>query len=131
MAQKHDKTQLVSELASARAELSANLGALRRNFDFPARAKKSFKSNPVPWLGGAGVVGLILSRLASGREKKRQITVERRGVEPTLEKAGKAGLLLAVLKMVLDFARPAITAWARKRASDYFAARATSGNFRR
>lgn len=125
----HDKAELIAELARARVGLAENAVALRRDLDFPARAKKAFKSGPLPWLGSAAVVGLIVARLAPGRRTKKVVVT--RKAEPVLEKAGKAGLILGVLKMLLDFARPAVTAWARKRVTDYIAARQAQGDLRR
>jgi hypothetical protein len=131
MAQDHDKTELIAELARARLSVADNALALRRNLDFSTRAKKAFKNSPMPWIGGAALTGLILARLASsGRAKKSYPASTRPPAEPMIEKAGKAGVLLGVLKMVLDFARPAVTAWARKRVTDYLAARQAQGDFR-
>jgi hypothetical protein len=118
MAQDHDKAELIAELARARSRMSDNVLALRRDLDFPARAKKAFKSNPWAWVGGAALAGVIIARIAPGRPKKK-VVIARKSAEPALEKAGKAGLILGVLKIVLDFARPAVTAWVRKRVTDY------------
>lgn len=129
MAQDRDKTELIAELARARALLAENSRALRRDLDFGARAKKAFKASPLPWLGGAALAGLILARV-SPRRATKTVPVLRRKEEPMLEKAGKAGMVLGIVKMVLDFARPAVTAWARKRVFDYFSARQAQGNYR-
>jgi hypothetical protein len=119
MAQDEDKAELIAELARARAALASNAGALRHDLDFPTRAKKAFKRNPLLWLGAAAVIGLVIARLP-GRPKK-VVKVFPKEKEPALEKAGKAGLLLGVLKIVFDLARPALLKWVTQRFSDYVA----------
>ncbi len=118
MAQNHDKAELIAELARARARLTDSTLALRRDLDFSTRARKAFKSSPLPWLGGAAVVGLAVSRLF-GRSKKVVPVFPKK--DQTLEKAGKAGLVLGALKIAFDFARPMLVKWATQRFSDYFA----------
>ncbi len=118
MAQDDDKAELIAELARARARLSENTLALRHDLDFPTRAKKAFKRSPLPWLGGAAVLGLIIARLPG---RKQKVVVTRKTKEPAVETAGKAGLLLGALKIAFDFARPTILAWATQRFSDYVA----------
>lgn len=130
MAQDRNKAELIAELARARALLTGSAVALRSDLDFPERAKKAFQNGPLPWLGGAALVGIILARWSPVRAKKTATAV-RRSEKPILENAGKAGLLLGILKMVLDFARPAATAWAQKKVTDYIAARQGEGDRRR
>ena len=122
MAQEHRKAELIAELAEARARLSINTQALRRDLDLGTKARQAFKSSPLPWLGGAAVLGLIFSRAAFGRSRNKPVVV-RKSAQPVLEKTGKAALLLGLLKMALDLARPAITAWAKQRVTDYVATR--------
>ncbi len=131
MAQNSDKTELIAELAQARARTSVYTQALRKDLDVPTRVRKAFKSSPLPWLGGAGLVGIILARLSPGRAKTKPVVSLRPSAEPALKNAGKAGLLLGVLKMVLDLLRPAITNWAKTRLTDYLATRAAQGDGRR
>ena len=73
MAQDHDKAELIAELARSRTAASANMQLLRRDLDFPTRAKKAFKKSPLPWLGGAAVAGLIIARIP--RKTKKVVTV--------------------------------------------------------
>lgn len=118
MAQDHDKAELIAELARARARLTDSTLALRRDLDFPTRAKKAFKKSPLPWIGGAVLVGLIIARLPG---KKTKVVVTRKSKEPVAETAGKAGLILGALKIAFDFARPMLLNWATQRFSDYVA----------
>lgn len=121
MAQKNDKAELVAELARARVRLSENAVALRHGLDFSTRARQAFKKNPVPWMGGAAVLGLLIARLTS-RTKKTEVRVLPKKNDDTLEKAGKAGLLLGITKIAFDFARPFLLRWATRRFTETFAA---------
>jgi hypothetical protein len=51
--------------------------------------------------------------------RKKKVVVVRKGKEPIVEKAEKAGLLLGILKLVFDLARPALTKWATSFLTDY------------
>ena len=116
MAEDERKTELIAELASARSRISANAGGLRRDLDFSTRAKDAFKRSPLPWLGGAAFLGLLVAKFP---RRTKKVTVVRKGEKATAEKAGKLGLALGALKIGLDFARPALTAWVTKRVTDY------------
>jgi hypothetical protein len=117
MAQDHDKAELIAELERSRAAAVANVQLLRRDLDFATRAKQAFKKSPLPWLGGAAVLGLIVARIP--RKTKKVVTVFPKKEEAVVEKAGKAGLVLAALKIAFDVARPAILKWVTQRVSDY------------
>ena len=116
MAQNAEKAALIAELASARARIASQWTGLRHDLDFPARAKRSFSIHPAPWIGGATFLGLLFGKQ---RPRTKKIEVTRKTKSESLEKAGKAGLLLGILKIVLDFVRPALTAWVTKRISEY------------
>jgi hypothetical protein len=122
MAQKDDKAELIAELARARVRLSDSALALRHGLDFSSRTKEAFKKNPVPWMGGAAVLGLLLARLPRRTSAKKPVTIFPKKNDETLEKAGKAGLLLGILKIAFDFARPFILRWATRRFTESFAA---------
>jgi hypothetical protein len=106
----------MAELAAARRRLTVNFRALRKDLDIPTRARQAFARQPLAWIGGASLLGLITTRLAF---RKKQSVVERKGREPMIEKAEKAGLLLGILKLVFDLVRPALTKWATKFVTDY------------
>jgi hypothetical protein len=123
MAQNDDKAELILELARARAALASNAQGLRRDLDFSARAKKSFKKSPVPWLGGAAVLGLLIARIpgrSSAPAKKRSIKIFPQE-DKAVEKAGKAGLVLGAMKIAFDLARPVLMRWATQRFTEYAA----------
>ena len=116
MAEDERKSELTAELARARCRIGANLGALRRDLDFPARAKSAVMKHPAAWVGGATLLGVLLAKLPA---RKKKTVVHHGGVEAKIVGAGKAGLLLGALKIAFDLSRPAITKWASRRVADY------------
>ena len=106
----------MAELDAARRRATVNFRALRRDLDFPTRAKKAFARQPLAWIGGASFMGLIVSRFAF---RKKKVVAVRKGREPLVEKAEKAGLLLGILKLIFDLVRPALTTWATKFVTEY------------
>lgn len=119
MAEDQRKTELTAELARARSRLGANVAGLRSDLDLPAKARRAFSQHPALWITGATLFGLAFSRWL-GRPKK--IVVDRQGKAASLEKAGKAGLVLGALKIAFDLTRPALAGWLSQRVADYFAA---------
>jgi hypothetical protein len=124
MAQEHEKAELIAELAQARAGMTRNVAALRHDLDFAARARNSFAKNPMLWLGGAALLGLIIARIPGRKGKVHTVRVEK--AEPVVAQAGKAGLVLGALKIAFDFARPTLMKWATQRVSDYMEAKGGS-----
>jgi hypothetical protein len=119
MAEDDDKAELIAELARARAAMSGNVAALREDLNLPKRAKNAFKKSPVPWLGTAAVVGLVVALLPRRTKKVETVRVKKK--EPVVEEAGKAGLVLGILKIVFDLVRPALTKWLTGWLADYVA----------
>lgn len=123
MAQNDDKAELILELAKARSAIGGNVVHLRRDLDFPTRARRAFKKSPIPWLVAAGLVGLVVARIPGRTKKVVKVVPKRsRDDDSPVEKAGKAGLVLGALKIAFDLARPALLKWATQRFSDYVAA---------
>jgi hypothetical protein len=100
-----DKLAIVAELAAARARLSATGEALRESLDFAARAKESFKRHKPAWMGGAAIMGFVLSKLPS---RKKTVFVERVGGK-VLGAAGKVGAIFSAVKFAMNFARPLVS----------------------
>lgn len=113
MANSPDREELIAELAASRAALTGYTAALRHDFDFGAKLKRSFRAYPAVWLGGAALLGLLLSRLGSAR---RKLVARGPAIRPeTAAKAGKAAFALTALKFGLDFAKPALLRWVKDR----------------
>jgi hypothetical protein len=116
MAEDDRKTALTTELAVARERVTANFHELRKDLDFPKRAKRAFARQPIAWTGGASLLGLILARLLF---RGKKVVVVHKGGKAMVEKAEKAGLLIGILKIVFDLVRPAFTKWATVLLTDF------------
>jgi hypothetical protein len=116
MAQEQRKAELTAELAAARRRISSDFGALRYSLDFPRRAKDAVKRHPFAWVGGATLFGVLLSKLPARRKK---VLVTSKGEAVKKSGAVQAGLLVSVLKIALDVARPVLMKWATQRVADY------------
>ena len=126
MAEEQRKAELTAELAHARRRIGANLGALRHDLDFPARAKSAVLKHPAAWVGGATLLGVLLARLPARRKKAG---VRHRGAEAKIATVEKTGLLLGALKIAFDLSRPALAKWASRRVADYMDSRRNDGRF--
>ena len=116
MAEDERKSELTAELARARSRIGANLGALRRDLDFPARVKGAVMKHPAAWVGGATLFGALLAKLP---RRRKQTAVQHDGVDAKVIGAGKTGLLVGALKIAFDLSRPALAKWAGQRVADY------------
>ncbi len=113
MADRPHKPSLTAELAAARAELTGYTAALRCDLDLGARIKRGVARNRAAWFGGAAVLGLLLSKIPPLRRKAPVRKSAARN--DATAAAGKAAFGLTVLKFGLDFAKPALMAWAKRR----------------
>lgn len=97
-----EKSALTAELASARARLSEAGGSLRTILDVRSRAMESFRRHRPAWLGGAALVGFLLSRLPA---RRKTVFVEK-ATGKALGGAAKFGLVWTAAKFVFGAARP-------------------------
>jgi hypothetical protein len=123
------KRDLIAALERSRSQLAANASALGHDLNLAAKAKKSFRQHRGIWLGGAALLGVVLTRRSGGKKK---VVVKKRGstAEAKQEAQGalKAGVLFTVAKLAFGVFRPALTAWLTQRVADYAA---NGGRFRR
>jgi hypothetical protein len=105
-----DKAALLAELAAARTRLSETGSVLRQKLDLPARAREGFSRHRSVWLGGAALLGLILSKLPP---RRRTVFVEKT-TGKALGAAGKLGLVWSAAKLAFDVARPFVYEFASK-----------------
>lgn len=117
------KLALAQELDRARSRAGAFKRALQGDLEAPGRVKANFKrgvmqnlaTNRIAWLSGATLLGVWFT---GRRPKVKQIKVDWRGrptADKQVEKAGKGALILAVAKIALDFAKPALTTYLARR----------------
>ena len=109
------KSALIAELAAQRARLSRHAEGVRESVDVGARMRASFAENRVAWLAGAAFAGIVLVRL--GRRGGGKAA---NGSAP-LKAAAGAGILLPLVKVAIDIARPALVSLATARIADFAA----------
>lgn len=109
-----DKDAILTELAAARSRLSKAGGALRTTLDVSSRAKESFQRHRPTWLGGAALLGLVLSKLPT---RRKTVFVERATGKP-IGAAAKLGFLWPAAKLAFDFAMPVVSELAGKHFGD-------------
>jgi hypothetical protein len=117
MAEDERKAELTTALARSRSQISLHVHDLRRDLDFAGRARRAFTRHPAVWIGGAVVLGLMISRLPLRRKKA---PTPHRKADSNFEKVEKAGLVLGALKIAFDIAKPTLMGWATRRVSEYF-----------
>lgn len=115
MADDPRKSELIAELARSRGELTRHARAAGRELDVAARLKASFQRHRLPWIAGAALLGLLLTRFP----RRRRSTPRTWRKPPPEAKAVKAGLLVTALKFAFDIARPALTKWVASRVAQY------------
>ena len=115
MAQSTRREELIAELKASRQAITAYGNALRDDLDVGARLKKSFRAHTPVWLGSGTLIGFLLSRIGG-----RKIKIVHSSNGDTAQKAGKAALILTVLRFVVGFAQPAIVRILKERAFEHF-----------
>lgn len=113
------------ELAASRISVRGDYAALRRELDFATKAKRAVASRPLPWLGGAAVLGFLLSgrKRAKTAPRKKGAT---EAIAAPAKKAGFLGLALAVARIVFPLIQPALTAFLTRQLGGYLSARGRS-----
>ena len=100
----HRKEQLVAELSRSRMAITHRRAAVGNALDFKARIRNSVARNKVAWIGGAVIVGFLLSRLPARKTKVKIKT----GGDVDAGAIAKTGLLMGAAKLAFDLFRPAL-----------------------
>jgi len=108
------KNQILEELRRSRAAIARDAAAVADEVNLASKVKKSVRARPLAWLGGAAAIGWILAG-----PKTRVVTKSAKGKSSALPEksrpAGIWGFLLALFKILLPLARPALSAYAARR----------------
>jgi hypothetical protein len=119
-----DKTELLAEIAAARArltvaarELQAAGENVKRSLDVPARVGDSYRKHRPAWLGGAALFGLILGVLPA---RKKTVYVDRESGEQ-VSKVARVGLAWSAVKIIAGLAKPLVSEIAAARFADWAA----------
>lgn len=108
--------ELTAEIGQSRERVARDLRGLKYEVDFPAKFRRSFRQQTVSWLSAAAAVGALIA-LAPMRKKK--IYVNAKSGRESQKKLVESGVVLAVLKIVANLARPAIVEFVKTRLTDF------------
>ncbi len=108
--------ELRAEIADSRERVGRGLFGLRRELDFPAKFRRSFRQQTVSWITAAAAVGALIA-FAPMRRKK--IYVNARSSPKSQKKLIETGFALAALKVVASLARPVIVEFVKNRLTDF------------
>jgi hypothetical protein len=108
--------ELRAEIESSRERVGRDLCCLRRELDFPAKFRRSFREQTVSWITAAAAVGALIA-LAPMRKKK--IYIDAQSSRKTQKKLLETGFALAALKVVASLARPVIVELVKNRLTDF------------
>lgn len=107
------------EIEASRAAISRDYHAVRAEFDIPAKLKRTFVSNPLPWLGAATVIGFWIAR---PRRAAKPAKGKKSDGEIVLPDAAKQltffGVLIGAIRMLFPLLRPILSAYAAKRVAE-------------
>jgi hypothetical protein len=96
--------QLKEEIAQSRQRLAQNLRGLRYELDFPRKIRRSFRTQPLLWIGGAVAIGAVLMILSSG---KKIVNVAAKQTKPS-NKLLAMGFALGALRIASELVKPVI-----------------------
>ena len=96
--------ELKEEIAESRECLAQNLRGLRYELDFPRKIRRSFRTQPVLWIGGVVAIGAVLMILSSG---KRIVNVAAKTTKPP-NKLLAMGFALGALRIASELIKPVI-----------------------
>ena len=100
------------EIDASRRAIRQDYAALRAELDFAAKARRAVVEHPLPWLGGAAILGYLFS----GRKKRKAQKAAAAGSE-SVKRFGIFGILLTLGKLILPLAQPYLTDFATRKIS--------------
>jgi hypothetical protein len=109
------------QIDASRRAIQVDYASLRAEMDVAAKTKRAIMEHPLPWLGGAAMLGFLFS--GRRKEKTHKLKVKGGGEVKVVEKFTFFGALLAMLRFLLPLARPAIQAIATQKLTEFAARR--------
>ena len=96
--------ELRDEIAESRQVVTRNLRGLRYELDFPRKIRRSLRTQPLIWIGGAVAIGAVLIILSSG---KRVVNVATKSTKPS-NKLLTMGFALGALRIASELVKPVV-----------------------
>jgi hypothetical protein len=105
------------EIDASRRAIQGDYVTLRSELDFVSKTKRAVVERPLPWLGGAAILGYIFS----GRRRKKKKT--RKNEPEPAKQLTILGILLGLFRFLLPIARPLATEFATRKLTEFAARR--------
>jgi hypothetical protein len=103
--------QLKEEIAASRERMTRNLRGVRYELDVPRKIRRSFRAQPVLWIGGAIVLGVIIAALSHGRKIAK---LAAKSAKPP-KNVVAVGLTLGALRIAAQLFKPVVMKFVEKR----------------
>ncbi|MEI6350519.1 MAG: hypothetical protein WCP06_05370 [Verrucomicrobiota bacterium] len=121
------KSELIAELERSRRELAGNIRGVRHDVDVTSHFRHAFAQRKTVWIAGAAVIGWLLARLPG-----RKARVARPGKELEKRKESqRSAFLFTLLNLAITVAKPALTALASKKITQFATGERKEGRARR
>ncbi len=111
------KAEIVARIAAQRPMLSRHYAGIRRGASITRRLQRSTGAYPSVWMAGAASLGWLLSRIPA---RKKRIYVDSLG-DKKVRRGFFAAVIIGLLKIAADLAKPAVIAFASKKVADSLA----------
>lgn len=111
------KAEIVARLDAQRPLLARHYQGVKRGANVSRRLQRSASGHPSIWMAGAATMGWLISRIPA---RKKKIYVDNLG-QKKMRRGFFAALLLGLIKIVADVAKPSIVAFASKKIADSLA----------
>jgi hypothetical protein len=110
------KAELREEIARSREELERRLVRVREEADVPRKIRRSVRREPVPWIVGAVVFGLLLTAIVA---RKKKVYVDAKAGAKFKHPLLEAGFLLGVTRIVAGLVKPVVVSFIEKQLGSY------------
>jgi Fe2+ transport system protein FeoA len=110
--------KLSEEIALSRERVTRTVRGVRSELDFPRKIRKSFQTQTILWIGGAVVIGALLTVLSRG---KKTIYVNAKGGSGTKSKQKllAMGFAVGALRIASNLLKPIIVGFVERKVRDY------------
>lgn len=98
--------ELTSEIVRTREQLAGNLQRVRDDLDIPRKVRRSFRAQPILWIGGVIVIGAALTLLPRRGKRDKFPTMASATAQ---NKFVAMSLALAGLRVAANVLRPVVT----------------------
>lgn len=111
------KSEIMARIAATRPQMARHYAGVKRGVSVSRRLQRSTGSHPSIWMAGAASLGWLLSRIPA---RKKKIYVDSLG-DKKVRRGFFTAIVITLLKITADLAKPAVIAFASKKVADSLA----------